>query len=119
MVEDFTYLGSVLSSNGDVMEEVKNKTAKASKVFGCLRDAVFSNPSLSIKREVYEATVLAVLLYGARDKDFEGQTFETPDFILQSLCEGRPGVRYEQWKERLTSRTLSGRFGIEWSIVGM
>ena len=66
MVEYFTYLGSVLSSNGAVMEDVKNRTAKASKVFGCLRDAVFSNPtlSLSIKRDVYEATVLAVLLYG-------------------------------------------------------
>ena len=64
MVEHFTYLGSILSSNGDVMEDVKGRIAKASRVFGCLGYAVFSNPTLSIstKRAVYWATVLAVLL---------------------------------------------------------
>ncbi len=67
LVEDFTYLGSVLSSSGDVMIDVKNRITKTCKVFGCLRTAVFNNPTLSIptKRAVYRATVLAV------DLDFE------------------------------------------------
>ncbi len=40
------------------------------------------------------------------------------DLISLSLCEDHPGCdRLEQRKERLTSRTQSGRFGMEWSIV--
>ena len=55
------------ASNGDVMEDVKGRIAKASRIFECLRYAVFTNPTLSIstKRAVYWATVLAVLLYAA------------------------------------------------------
>ncbi len=47
LVEDFTYLGSVLSSSGDVMIDVKNRITKACRVFGCLRTAVFNNPTLN------------------------------------------------------------------------
>ena len=36
MVEHFTYLGSVLSSSGDVMEDVKSRIAKASRAFDSL-----------------------------------------------------------------------------------
>ena len=65
VVDSFTYLGSVLSSDGEVMEDIKCRIAKASRAFGCLRMAVFDNKALSIKtkRAVYECVVLAVLLY--------------------------------------------------------
>ena len=65
MVEQFTY--SVMSRDGDVMEDLKARIAKASRVFGCLRNPIFRNPILSIptKRTVYKATVFRVLLYGA------------------------------------------------------
>ena len=67
MVDHFTYLGSTLSRDGDVMEDVKCRIAKASRAFGCLRGAIFNNPMLSLttKRMVYRAMVLSVLLYGA------------------------------------------------------
>ena len=66
MVEQFTYLGSIMSRDGDVMDDIKARIAKASRDFGCLRSPIFRNPILSIptKRTVYKATVLAVLLYG-------------------------------------------------------
>ena len=48
VVPHFTYLGSVLSSDGDVMEDVKNRIARASRAFGCLRVPIFSNPILSV-----------------------------------------------------------------------
>ena len=47
MVKDFTYLGSILSRDGDDMEDVKCRTAKASRAFGCLRGPIFNNPILS------------------------------------------------------------------------
>ena len=67
MVECFTYLGSVVSSDCDILEDMKCRIARASRVFGCLRCPIFGNSTLLIatKQAVYQATVLAVLLYGA------------------------------------------------------
>ena len=36
MVEHFSYLGSVVSRDGDVTEDVKCRIARASRAFGCL-----------------------------------------------------------------------------------
>ena len=57
MVDHFAYLGSVMSRDGDVTENVKCRNAKVSKAFGCLRGPIFNNPILSIptKRAVYQA----------------------------------------------------------------
>ena len=48
MVKQFTYLGSVMSSDRDVTEGVKGRIAKVSRIFGCLRKPYFSNPILCI-----------------------------------------------------------------------
>jgi hypothetical protein len=66
-VDQFPYLGSVVSSNGRIDEEVDYRIAKASKAFGALRRAVFKDSNLTIttKRRVYEACVLSILLYGS------------------------------------------------------
>ena len=37
MVNNFTYLGSVVSDDGDISEDIKCRLTKASCVFGCLR----------------------------------------------------------------------------------
>ena len=67
MVEHFACLGSVMSRDGDIMEDVKWRTVKASRAFVCLRGPIFNNPILSIptKRTVYKAIVLVLLMYGA------------------------------------------------------
>jgi len=64
MVDQFVYLGSSLTRDGEVMADVANRIAKASRAFGCLRGPVFSKPILSIptKRAVYSATVLSVFV---------------------------------------------------------
>lgn len=63
-VTDFKYLGSVLDGKGNMMKEVGEKIAKASRAFGVLREPVFKNNNLSLKtkRLVYRAGVLGVLL---------------------------------------------------------
>ena len=55
---------SSISRDGNVMEDVKCRIAKA---FGCLRGPIFNNYILSIptKRPVYKGIVLSVLMYGA------------------------------------------------------
>ena len=66
-VDDFPYLGSLIARSGKIDVEVDRRLAQASKAFGALRKAVFMDRtlSLSIKRRLYTAYVLPVLLYGA------------------------------------------------------
>ena len=66
LVEDFTYIGSKITEDGEVQKEVATRIGKASRVFGCLQKSIFQKHRLAvrIKREVYRATVLSVLLYG-------------------------------------------------------
>ena len=66
-MKDFTYLGSNITSDGEVQNEVKTCISKAAKAFRCLRKSIFKDRRLSVetKRRVYEAAVLSVLLFSA------------------------------------------------------
>ena len=119
MVEHFPYLGSVLSRDGNVMEDVKCRIAKASRMFGCLRGPIFNNPILSIptKRAVYKATVLSVLLYGAETWALKAEHVRRLTTFHNRCVRTILGVtRYQQWQERLRSKALASRFSMEWSI---
>ena len=65
-VPQFTYLGSVISNNCSINDEVVRRIALASNSFGKLSRRVFLNRNLTIstKRAVYQAVVLSILLYG-------------------------------------------------------
>ena len=66
-VNDFKYLGSVLEVNGGIVKEVGERIAKGARAFGTLKGLVFNSSNLSykMKRMVYKAVVLGVLLYGS------------------------------------------------------
>ena len=66
-VEEFCYLGSLVASSGRIDTEVDRRITNASKAFGALRRAVFFDRNLTTntKRQVYQACVLSVLLYGS------------------------------------------------------
>ena len=120
MVHEFTYLGSKLSYDGEITPEVSCRIARASKAFGCLREPVFLNRTLSTdtKRAVYKAVVVSILLYGA-----ETWTLKAPDVRRLNSFHNRCvrtilGVtRFQQWQSRITSRRLSGQLGLYWSIA--
>jgi len=73
MLQEFTYLGSKLSYDGEIASEVSCHLARASKTFGCLRKPFFLNRTLSTdtKRAVYKAVVVSFIIWG-RDMDPEG-----------------------------------------------
>ena len=62
MVNRFTYLGSTLSQNVVIDDEVNTRIAKASVAFGRLQAKVW-NISLQAKQKVYRTIVLPTLLY--------------------------------------------------------
>ena len=120
MVSDFTYLGSKLSSDGEISAEVSSRIAKASKAFGCLRVPIFLNHTLSIgtKKAVYKAVVISILLYGA-----ETWTLKAPDVRRLTTFHNRCvrtilGVtKFQQWQNHITTQQLSGQLGLYWSIA--
>ena len=66
IVEEFTYLGSILSSDGSILKDLMHRIAKASAVVG-RSSALWRKPSISrrTKMRIYIASVGSVLLYGA------------------------------------------------------
>jgi len=65
-VEDFCYLGSVMSSNSSCDKEIKTRMGKANAVFGRLERIWKSNGcSIDTKVRLYESIVLSTLLYRA------------------------------------------------------
>lgn len=65
-VEKFCYLGSTLSSNGSLDDEISLRTSKASSSFGRLTKRLWQNHGIKLhtKTAVYRAVVLSSLLYG-------------------------------------------------------
>ena len=66
-VNKFTYLGSTLSRNVVIDDEVNLRLAKASAAFGRLYKNVWNRRGITLdtKLKVYRAVVLTTLLYGA------------------------------------------------------
>ena len=60
-VLEFTYLGSTISSNGCIDDEIQRRIAKASGSFGRLRQRLWNNHHvfMRVKGKIYRATVLS------------------------------------------------------------
>ena len=69
-VDKFTYLGSTLSRNVPIDDEVDARIAKASTAFGRLRKNVWERQGLNLqtKMTVYEAVVMNTLLYACETR---------------------------------------------------
>nr|VZI47455.1 unnamed protein product [Spirometra erinaceieuropaei] len=67
VVENFPYLGSTLSRNTKIDDEVANRISKASQAFGRLQSTVWNchGLQLSTKMKMYKDTILPTILYGA------------------------------------------------------
>nr|VZI05706.1 unnamed protein product [Spirometra erinaceieuropaei] len=68
VVENFPYLGSTLSHNTKIDDEVASRISKASQAFGRLRNTVWNRHGLqlSTKLKMYKAVILPTLLYTRR-----------------------------------------------------
>ena len=66
-VDNFTYLGSDITNDGKVANEMSARLGKSARVFVCLKSSIFDNWALivQIKRGVYHAVVMSTLLYGS------------------------------------------------------
>ena len=87
-VNNFTYLGSTLSRNVVIDDEVNRRLAKASASFGRLRKMVWGRRGISTKTiiKVYRAIVLTTLLYGCETwKVYSRHALKLNSFYLTCL----------------------------------
>ena len=105
-MEDFKYLGSVISLKGGVSHDVKGRIANASRAFGT---AVFQDKDLQLrtKAKVYGAVVLSTLLYGSETwttKQIDIKKLESFNNICLHSIKGIS--RLEQWKQHLSTQMI-------------
>ena len=116
MVDEFSYLGSVITSSERMTVEVDKRVAQASRTFGALRKAVFIDKHLKIstKRIIYKVCVMSVLFYGAecwvllRKQEKKLNTFHHQ--CIRSIL----GIsNRQQWSEHITMAEVRRRWGDE------
>nr|VZI37041.1 unnamed protein product [Spirometra erinaceieuropaei] len=111
VVENFPYLGSTLSRNTEIDDEVANRISKASQAFGRLRSTVWNRHGLqlSTKLKMYKAVILPTLLYGAETWTvYTRQARRLNHFHLSCL---RRILRLN-WQDRIPDTEVLERTGI-------
>ena len=107
---NFTYLGSIISSDCTIDKEIINRIGMASTSFGQLREKVYFNHDLSIqtKMSVYNAIVLAILLYGCETWTVYSRQLKQLDKFHMSCL--RQILRIT-WQDRVTNNEVLSRCG--------
>ncbi|BHF75455.1 hypothetical protein SprV_0501855100 [Sparganum proliferum] len=110
-VENFPYLGSILSRNTKIDDEVANRISKASQAFGRLQSTVWNRHGLqlSTKLKMYTAVILPTLLYGTETWTvYTEQARRLNHFHLSCL---RRILRLN-WQDRIPDTDMLERTGI-------
>ncbi|BHF66197.1 hypothetical protein SprV_0200921300 [Sparganum proliferum] len=111
VVENFPYLGSTLSRNTKIDDEIANRISKTSQAFGRLRSTVWNRHGLQLntKLKMYKAVILPTLLYGAETWTvYTKQARRLNHFHLSCL---RRILRLN-WQDRIPDTGVLERTGI-------
>ena len=106
-MDKFTYLGSCISANGSIAEEISARIARAQAAFSKLRHLWrHRDISLITKGRVYNATVRPTLLYGCETWALRsGDVYRLPVFDHRCLR----SIGYFSWKQRLSNKDVRHR----------
>ena len=110
-VLEFTYLESIISSDGCIEDEIQRRMAKTSASFGRLRQRLWNNhhASMRVKNNIYRAIVLSTLLYGADAWTmYRRQVKKLHVFMMRHL---RSIIRIT-WMDKVTNMEILERTGL-------
>ena len=110
-VLEFTYLGSTISSDGCIDDEIQRRMAKASASFGRLRQRLWNNHhvSMRVKGKIYRAIVLSTLLYGAEAWTvYRRQVKMLHAFMMRHLR----SIMRITWMDKVTNKEILERTGL-------
>nr|VZI25741.1 unnamed protein product [Spirometra erinaceieuropaei] len=111
VVENLPYLGSTLSRNTKIDDEVANRIPKASQAFGHLQSTVWDRHGLqlSTKLKMYKVVILPTLLYGAKTWTvYAKQARRLNHFHLSCLHR----ILRLNWQDRIPDTDVLERTGI-------
>ena len=109
-VQDFTYLGSILSSNCTLDREINNRISKASGAFGQLSSRIYLNHNIKLatKIKVYQAIVISILLYGSESWSLYSKQLKMLNtFHLRCLRR----ILKITWKDKIPNNDVLSRCG--------
>ena len=110
--DNFTYLGSTISSTLGLDREIDRRIGRACGTFAKLRKRVWENKKLTIKTKVavYRACVLSTLLYGSET----WATYATQEKRLNSFHLRHLRLILEiKWQDKVTNNEVLERAGID------
>ena len=110
-VEDFTYLGSTISSNLSLDKELDIRIGKAATTMNRLNKRVWENNRLSAatKMKLYAACVISTLLYGSEAwATYAKQEQRLNVFHLRCLRR----ILKIQWQDKITNTEVLTRAGL-------
>ena len=112
VAEHFTYLGSIISSDGSINSEITSRIAKASASFGRLISRLWSTHDVSLptKISVYRAVVMTTLLYGCETWTLYRSDIRKLDSFHMRCLRRILGVR---WQDKVPNTEVLARCHID------
>ena len=112
VVDKFTYLGSTLSSAGNIDDQVSARIAKASAAFGRLRRIIWdqSGIRLDTKLKLYRSVVLPTLLYACETPPVYKRHAKRLNHFHTSC---RRKLLKTKWQERVPDTEVLKRAGMQ------
>ena len=110
-VKEFTYLGSIIASDGHIEAELQKRISKASMSFGRLRKRLWNNHNVSIrvKGKIYRAIILSTLLYGAETWTvYRRHVKKLHAFMMRHL----QSIMKIRWQDKVTNIKVLKRAGL-------
>ena len=111
-VLEFTYLGSIISNDGCIDDEIQRRMAKASASFGRLRQTLWNNHhvSMRVKGKIYRAIVLSTFLCGAEAWTvYIRQVNKLHAFMMRHLR----SINRITWMDKVPNKEILERTGLE------
>ena len=105
-VLEFTYLGSTISNDGCIDDEIQRRMAKATASFGRLRQRLWNNHhvSMRVKGKIYRA-----ILYGAEAWTvYRPQVKKLHAFMMRHLR----SIMRKTWMDKVTNKEILERTGL-------
>ena len=110
-VNRFTYLGSVVTHNLSLDEELAVRIGKAATSFGRLTGRVWGNSKLTLKTkiQVYQTCVLSTLLYGSETWTvYSKQEKRLNTFHMRNLRK----ILHITWRDKISNMEVLRRSGV-------
>jgi hypothetical protein len=116
VVQEFSYLGDIIASNGTATLAVEARVEAGSKAFGALRSCVFSSTAITrkAKRAAYEAIVLSITLFGCECWNLtEAQLHKLKVMNSQHIRSMSRVTLKHSWDHHIPTRQLQQELGLQ------